>query len=350
MTTAWRLQFSSDMKTRLIILAVGIAGGLSLGLFRASADLEVSAGVSIHSTAEFYRPLASLGTWVNVDPYGRCWHPTGVSVGWRPYCNGHWEWTDCGWYWASDEPWAWACYHYGSWVDDSKVGWCWVPGVEWAPAWVTWRIGGDYIGWAPCDPSGAAIAPSSFVFVESQHFGDLVRPDIVIVNNTLVFNKTTRSSAVRRENRKFDSRAQSVMVNEGPRLETVEKATGRKLSVMPVREANRQTSASIPKQLKRETDEPAKTQRPASAQEQPTRALGHNFLTPDGKVDPTHRQPPNPKTPAGKMTHGDKTTPQVPPKKTIPPPNNGASLNKNNLSPKGIAPPQDLHIVSVTPG
>ena len=46
------------MKTRSIILAVGLAGSLILGLFRALADFEVSAGVSIHSTAEFYEPLA----------------------------------------------------------------------------------------------------------------------------------------------------------------------------------------------------------------------------------------------------------------------------------------------------
>jgi len=34
---------------------------------------------------------------------------------------------------VSDEPWGWACYHYGTWVDDPAVGWVWVPGVEWAP-------------------------------------------------------------------------------------------------------------------------------------------------------------------------------------------------------------------------
>ena len=135
------------MKARIFILAAGLAGSLGLGLFRAKADLEVSAGVSIHSPAEFYEPLATHGTWVEEGSYGRCWRPVGVAVGWRPYCDGHWEWTDCGWYWVSDEPWAWACYHYGTWYFDPNLGWVWVPGVEWAPAWVNWRIGGDYIGW-----------------------------------------------------------------------------------------------------------------------------------------------------------------------------------------------------------
>jgi hypothetical protein len=28
----------------------------------------------------------------------------------------------------------------------------WVPGYEWSPAWVAWRDGGDYYGWAPLRP------------------------------------------------------------------------------------------------------------------------------------------------------------------------------------------------------
>ena len=104
-TAAWQLQILQSMKGRLIILIFCFAVGLNPSLFRASAELEVSAGVSIHATTEFYEPLAPCGTWVEVGSYGRCWHPAGVVVGWRPYCNGYWEWTDCGWYWFSDEPW-----------------------------------------------------------------------------------------------------------------------------------------------------------------------------------------------------------------------------------------------------
>ena len=245
-----------DMKIRLIVIAVGLTGSLCLGLFRASADMEVSAGVSIHSTAEFYDPLTAHGTWVEVGSYGRCWHPAGVAAGWRPYCDGYWEWTDCGWYWVSDEPWAWACYHYGTWVYDPNYGWVWVPGVEWAPAWVNWRIGDDYIGWVPCGPPGVVFASSFFVFVESRHFHDPVRPGNVIVNNSLIFNKTTEASAVRRENREFDGRTQSVMVNEGPHVDVVEKVTGKKFTAVPVREADRQTSVSIPEQIKHQTTSP----------------------------------------------------------------------------------------------
>ncbi|MGD0744240.1 MAG: DUF6600 domain-containing protein [Verrucomicrobiota bacterium] len=339
------------MKTRLIILAIGLAGSLGPGLFRASADFEVSAGVSIHATAQFYEPLASRGTWIEVGSYGRCWHPAGVAVGWRPYCDGYWEWTDCGWYWVSDEPWSWACYHYGTWVYDANVGWCWVPGVEWAPAWVNWRIGGDYIGWVPCGPPGVVIAPSFFVFVESRHFHDRVRPGNVIVNNTIIFNKTTQTIAVKRESRKFDGRTQTVMVNEGPRADVVEKATGKRFTATPVRDADRQTSVSIPEQVKHQTAGPANSQNPASVHKETIPAPQHN-LTPGESPATPHYVPPNRETPPRQTIHPNKESPPDtgnrppgeinPPRQ--PPPDTG------NRPPKEINPPRQPQAVPPGPG
>src|SRR5262252_1180997 len=94
----------------------------TLGINPSRAELEVSASVTIHSAVDFEAPLAAHGSWVEVGSYGRCWRPAGVAVEWRPYCYGEWVWTDCGWYWASDEPWAWACYHYGSWAYETGYG------------------------------------------------------------------------------------------------------------------------------------------------------------------------------------------------------------------------------------
>src|SRR6185295_9029922 len=165
------------MKSFLRLLAIGLVGSSSLGVNNARADLEVSASVSVHAQADFYAPLASHGAWVEVGSYGRCWHPAHVAVEWRPYCEGHWVWTDCGWYWVSDEPWAWACYHYGEWVYDSHYGWLWAPGIEWAPAWVEWRVGGGYIGWAPRAPAHVTVAIGApyFVFVQSARFNERLR-------------------------------------------------------------------------------------------------------------------------------------------------------------------------------
>src|SRR5262249_17951723 len=56
-----------------------------------------------------------------------------------------------------DEPWGWATYHYGRWVFDPALGWVWIPGYDWAPAWVTWRFGGGDVGWAPPPPHANAF-------------------------------------------------------------------------------------------------------------------------------------------------------------------------------------------------
>ena len=138
---------------------------------RASAQVGLSFNVNIQSPSDFYGPLAQYGAWVNVPQYGLCWRPTEVPPDWRPYTIGHWEWTDAGWYWVSDEPWGWACFHYGSWYDDPSYGWVWIPGTEWAPAWVSWHSGGGYVGWAPMYPVNVTvIAPRAYVFVEERHF------------------------------------------------------------------------------------------------------------------------------------------------------------------------------------
>ncbi len=108
----------------------------------------------------FQEGLAPYGEWVNVPGYGRVWRPAHTSSDWRPYYHGRWEWTDEGWLWVSDEPWGWATYHYGRWAYDSYQGWVWIPGYQWAPAWVTWRYSPDYIGWAPLGPGFSVYVTS----------------------------------------------------------------------------------------------------------------------------------------------------------------------------------------------
>src|SRR3984893_2228179 len=135
--------------------ATGGEKGLSLGYVNEGND---EVGVS---SDDFYGSdsLNSNGKWVNVEKWGKCWQPTNVSSGWCPYTNGNFkQCDDCGWTFVSDEPWAWACYHYGRWCKvQSGCGWAWVPGKVWASSWVSWRRGRDgsgcsCIGWAPLPP------------------------------------------------------------------------------------------------------------------------------------------------------------------------------------------------------
>jgi len=146
----------------------------------------------------FYDQLADQGNWIQTDDYGYVFQPNVSDPDWAPYTNGSWDDSPAGFYWDSDEPWGWATYHYGRWANIRGTGWVWVPGYRWAPAWVSWRYGDDYCGWAPLPPetlygaeygdSGAdiglgfhfggdvdvafGIGPEWYTFVRLEDFGD----------------------------------------------------------------------------------------------------------------------------------------------------------------------------------
>jgi len=231
--------------------------------------------VVIQSENDFYEPLAAYGRWEVVGSYGRCWVPARVDAGWRPYANGYWQRTDAGWYWASDEPWGWATYHYGRWDFVTRFGWVWVPQTQWAPAWVAWREGGGYVGWAPLRPSVTigvnihagdyepAFASRAFVFVEHRRMLEPVRPQNVVVNNTTIINKTVNITKVKVVNK--------TVINEGPRLEVVERESGRKVQSVPAREfRHREETTVAAREQNIPTANPRKVQPPARTEPQRT--------------------------------------------------------------------------------
>jgi hypothetical protein len=189
--------------------------------------------IQISLASDFYQPLGAYGSWVEIDGYGRCWQPSGVASGWRPYSSGYWISTDAGWCWQSSESFGWATYHYGRWNDDPQRGWYWVPQTQWAPAWLSWREGGGYAGWAPLPPRARAgievsvnLAPSSYLFVDERHFSEPISPRAVIVNNSTIINKTTVINETHVTN--------NVTFNSGPRVASIERATGQTIKPVPV--------------------------------------------------------------------------------------------------------------------
>src|SRR5438309_1893969 len=117
------------MKT--LFCAAGIA--LAALAFANSASAQYNESASFQY---FYDQLAGDGTWIETDQYGPCWQPSVSDPNWRPYVNGYWADSDAGRLWVSNEPWGEITYHYGRWIQLADAGWCWVPGNEWAPAWV----------------------------------------------------------------------------------------------------------------------------------------------------------------------------------------------------------------------
>jgi hypothetical protein len=165
-------------------------------------------GVSV--SVEFRQALEPHGRWHRHQRWGEVWIPRDARGDWRPYTRGHWVYTEeWGWYWIADEEWGWIPYHYGRWVRDREVGWVWIPGNEWGPAWVSWRRGGEEVGWAPLPPDDVIVEiedePDVWIFVRSR---DVIAPSIVrvllprpravvLVRETVVVNRTVFVSGAR---------------------------------------------------------------------------------------------------------------------------------------------------------
>ena len=197
----------------------------------------------------FYDQLDPYGQWVWHPRFGYVWLPQTVSENWRPYTVGHWVYTDeYGWYWHSHEPFAWAVYHYGRWGYDPSYGWFWVPGDTWAPAWVEWRYGDRYVGWAPAGPTygggyayGAPVSyeppvAESWVFVDpryvtspsiDQYYVPIPRLNDAFFSATTVYRPDYRAGAI---------------FNLGIPRETVEKFTNRPIIVEKIIKVQNQTN------------------------------------------------------------------------------------------------------------
>jgi hypothetical protein len=175
----------------------------------------------------FYTKLDSYGEWRETSDYGYVWQPREAerSRDWHPYTDGRWVYTDAGWTWVSDEPFGWATYHYGRWTRLRGVGWVWVPGNEWAPAWVSWRKSDEYVGWAPLPPEARFdrrrgihnwadnyydIGPDQYRFVATREFGnrEIQRNVVPRERNVTIINQTTNVTNITYNN--------TTVVNQGP--------------------------------------------------------------------------------------------------------------------------------------
>jgi hypothetical protein len=201
------------------------------------AHAQVQASVSI----DFRNALEPYGTWRRHSRWGEVWVPARRTQNWRPYQSGHWVYTEeWGWYWISEEDeaeWGWVTYHYGRWVSDARDGWLWIPGEDWGPAWVDWRRGDDFVGWAPLPPDEIIVEtrddPQFWVFVRPR---DLVAPRVYVVflppqQRTVYFQRTVivNSTVL------IDNRGQRIAVNPGIPPAYIAAASRRPLPTFQVR-------------------------------------------------------------------------------------------------------------------
>jgi len=218
--------------------------GLSAAAQVAKADVSV----------DFFYNNLSGGNWIEVGDYGYCWQPDVAvsSSDWRPYADGYWAYTDEGWTWVSYEDFGWATYHYGRWAHLSDAGWVWVPGrdqdMEWGPAWVSWRTGGDYVGWAPLPPTGERvyegrdisghvdvdfdIGPDYYNFVDVRYIGEPVLRERIIARgqNVNYINQTVNVTNITYKNK--------VVYNYGPDINVINQRASRPIQRLTIQRDN----------------------------------------------------------------------------------------------------------------
>jgi hypothetical protein len=205
---------------------------------------------------DFHPALDGHGTWAEDPTYGTVWTPSVAETGpgFVPYVSGgHWVYGD-DYAWSSDYAWGWAPFHYGRWVHLEARGWSWIPGREYAPAWVEWRTGDTYVGWSPAPPhfvwrGGVAMtmsfAPPAPPFVFCAH-ADLFAPQpgrVIIMG--------PRAVAIARQTRFYGAPDARGHFHRGPPLaslhiapEHVVRATGRERGLARAQAFARPSSAS----------------------------------------------------------------------------------------------------------
>ncbi len=177
----------------------------------------------------FYDELQPYGNWINHNSYGYVWIPN-VDRDFTPYAsNGYWVNTEFGNTWVSDYDWGWAPFHYGRWFYDDYNSWMWVPDTQWAPAWVAWRSGGGYYGWAPLMPGLSinvsfnyynnipqqywSFVPYRYITYHTIHQHCVSRQQVInIINQTTIVNNSYNDG---RRNTFFTGPSRSEMERSG---------------------------------------------------------------------------------------------------------------------------------------
>ncbi|KXK48738.1 MAG: Membrane protein involved in colicin uptake-like protein [Chlorobi bacterium OLB5] len=156
----------------------------------------------------------------------------GEPVAYTPYTNGQWIYSSSGWYFRAASPHEEITHHYGRWVYSPTMGWLWVPGRVWAPAWVDWREHEEYIAWTPVPPgiyivNNYLIAPpvyeERYVVIERRYF---VEPEIYRYSYK-VHNHKHKFKI--KEWRRMDGImvVNNTVINRGPDVTVIQSITGR---------------------------------------------------------------------------------------------------------------------------
>jgi len=227
-----------------------IKSAIMLGLvllFAGTTQKAMAQGEDV-SLQSFYDELSPYGTWIQDPQYGYVWRPDVDQDEFRPYySSGRWAMTEYGNTWVSDYEWGWAPFHYGRWIYNRYNQWVWLPDTVWGPAWVSWRSGGGYYGWAPLGPSisiginigrGGYRVPDmcwNFIPYSNIYYSNYPRyyssRNRVYIQNTVIINNTYV-----RNNRTYYT---------GPRIDDIRRNTNQRVTVYNVNRSHSSGRTSI---------------------------------------------------------------------------------------------------------
>nr|WP_068889887.1 DUF6600 domain-containing protein [Pedobacter panaciterrae] len=195
------------------------------------------------SLQSFYDELSPYGTWIQDSQYGYVWRPDVDQADFRPYySNGRWAMTEYGNTWVSNYDWGWAPFHYGRWVYNRYSQWVWIPDTVWGPAWVSWRSGGGYYGWAPMGPGmninvNINIPDLWWVFIPQRniYYNNFPRyysrRNVTIIHNTTIIN-----NVYSRNSRNYYT---------GPRADDIRRSTRQAVPVYNIDRSSRPGRSNI---------------------------------------------------------------------------------------------------------
>lgn len=167
-----------------------------------------------------------------------------------PYNNGQWMYTDEGWYFKANTPQEELTSHYGRWTQDEELGWIWLPGKTYSPAWVDWRQNDDYVAWAPVPPGKYIendavkiddINENRYTIVEKKH---LIEPSVykyryqyVENKNKIMIKEMTKTDGIIIKDKK--------VINKGPDVTDIEKKSGKKIEQIKINKVNKKEDAGL---------------------------------------------------------------------------------------------------------
>src|SRR5690606_4283510 len=132
----------------------------------------------------------------------------------------------------------------GRLVYPSYRGWGWVPGYEWGPAWVEWRSGNGYYGWAPMMPRvgvhvSVGIPINLWIFAPTRRIyaRDIYRYSHI--GRTNIYNRTTIINNTYIVNNRH--------YHGGPSRRDMERTIGRRIQVHNVSQSARPGASRMDK-------------------------------------------------------------------------------------------------------